>query len=316
MRTKYPPIEAARSGYLQVSPIHSIYWEESGNPKGRPILFLHGGPGAGTEASHRSFFDPNFYRIVLFDQRGCGKSKPFAELKENTTWDLVGDIEKLRNHLNIPSWIVFGGSWGSTLALAYAETHPQHVHGLIVRGIFLCRFKELRWFYQSGASFLFPDEWEKFSQHIPLAERDDLIQAYYRRLTSSDHEIRKAAACSWSGFEAALLSLKFDPQIFKLFTEDERSIAIARIECHYFINRAFFNTDNWLIEHIEAIRKVPAIIIHGRYDVVCPLEAAWDLHRAWPESRLEIIADAGHSASEPGITDALVRATDEFRRLY
>jgi len=316
MKTKYPPIEPARSGYLQVSSLHSIYWEESGNLEGRPILFLHGGPGAGTEASHRSFFDPRFYRIVLIDQRGCGKSKPHAELKDNTTWDLVSDIEKLRNHLGIPSWMVFGGSWGSTLGLAYAESYPQHVSGLILRGIFLCRQRELLWFYQSGASFLFPDEWEKFSRPIPLDERGDLMQAYYRRLISPDPQIRRAAAYAWSGYEAALLGLKFDAKVYQSFTEDERSEAIARIECHYFIHRAFFQTDNYLIEHIAAVRNIPAVLIHGRYDVVCPLEAAWELHRSWPESRLEIIADAGHSASEPGITDALIRATEEFQKLY
>jgi len=313
MRTKYPPIEPNRSGYLQVSSLHSIYWEESGNPEGSPILFLHGGPGAGTEQSHRSFFDPGAYRIVLFDQRGCGKSKPHAELRENTTWDLVNDIEQLRKHLNISSWIVFGGSWGSTLALAYAQTNPHVVKGLILRGIFLGRSCELLWFYQSGARFLFPDEWEKFVQPIPLSERSHLIEAYYRKLTFSDPQIRRQAARAWSGYEAATIGLKFDKQMFQSFTEEERSEAIARIECHYFVNRLFFKTDHWLLEHIAAIRKIPAILIHGRYDVICPLDSAWELHRAWPESRLEIIADAGHSASEPGITDALVRATDEFR---
>ncbi len=315
MRTRYPPIEPNQIGYLQVSPIHSIYWEESGNSNGRPILFLHGGPGAGTDAAHRCFFDPSAYRIILFDQRGCGKSKPHAELKENTTWDLVADIEKLRKHLHISSWVVFGGSWGSTLALAYAETYPLQVKGLILRGIFLCRQKELQWFYHSGASFLFPDEWDKFIHLIPDSERGDLIQAYYRRLTSSDSKIRSAAAHTWSGYEAATLGLKFDAKVFQACMEDDRAEAIARIECHYFINRCFLKTDNWLLDHLASIRKIPVILVQGRYDVICPLETAWRLHQAWPESRLEIIADAGHSASEPGITDALVCATDEFRLL-
>jgi proline iminopeptidase len=315
MRTKYPLIEPNESGYLPVSSHHLVYWEESGNPRGRPILFLHGGPGSGTEPSHRSFFDPEAYRIILFDQRGCGKSRPHAELQENTTWDLISDIEKIREHLGISSWIVFGGSWGSTLALVYAQTHPQHVKGLILRGIFLGRAKELQWFYQTGTNFLFPDEWEKFIQPIPVSERENFIQAYYKRLASPDSQIRMLAARAWSGYEAATLRLKFDEELFRSSTEDARAEAIARIECHYFINRCFLKTDNWLIEHLASIRKIPAILVHGRYDVICPLQTAWELHQSWPESRLEIIPDAGHSASEPGITDALIRATDSFRIL-
>lgn len=315
LREKYPPIEPYRSGELTVSSKHVLYWEESGRPDGKPILFLHGGPGAGTQPSHRCFFDPETYRIVLFDQRGSGKSRPHACLEENTTWDLVEDIEKLRKHLGIDRWVVFGGSWGSTLALAYAETHPSRVKGLILRGIFLCREKEIRWFYQSGAHFLFPDEWEKFLAPIPLSERGNLVDAYFKRLSSPDPDVRKQAAQAWSGWEGATLCLKKDPELLASFTEEMRADALARIECHYFIHRSFFKTDNWLLDSIASIRHIPAVIIHGRYDIVCPFDNAWALHRAWPEARLEVIADAGHAASEPGILDALVRAADEFRRL-
>lgn len=315
MRTRYPPIEANKTGHLPVSSLHSLYWEEAGNPNGKPILFLHGGPGSGIDPSHRCYFDPKAYRMVLFDQRGCGKSTPHAHLEENTTWDLVADIEKLREHLGIDRWVVFGGSWGSTLSLAYAETHPTRVKGLILRGIFLCRPSELHWFYQFGAHQIFPDMWEKFLAPIPPEERCDLIKAYFKRLTSSDPAVRHEAAHAWSAWEGAALRLQFDPTLFHSFTEERHADAIARIECHYFIHHAFFKTDNWLLEHVGAIRKIPGVIIHGRYDIVCPLESAWALHRAWPEAKLEIIPDAGHAASETGITDALIRATDEFRRL-
>jgi proline iminopeptidase len=313
MKSRFPPIEPYRTGFLEVSKEHTLYWEESGNPKGKPVVFLHGGPGSGTDASHRCYFDPKAYRIILFDQRGCGKSRPHSNLVENTTWHLVSDIEKLRTFLHIDRWVVFGGSWGSTLALAYAETHPQSVIALVLRGIFLGRPKELRWFYQFGAHHLFPDEFEKYLDPIPVEERNDLIHAYYRRLTSSDPAVRKWAAKCWSVWEGATLRLLFDPALFEYFTQDDHADAIARIECHYFVNRCFFKTDNWLIENVGKIRSIPAVIIHGRYDVICPLENAWDLHKAWPEARLEIIKDAGHSASEPGITDALVRATEDLK---
>lgn len=313
MRKRYPPIEPNQTGFLPVSHGHTLYWEESGNPKGKPVVFLHGGPGSGTEPTHRCYFDPSKYRIVLFDQRGCGKSRPHSSLLHNTTWDLVSDIEALREHLNIAQWVVFGGSWGSTLALAYAETHPSRVLALILRGIFLGRQRELHWFYQFGAHHLFPDEFEKFLAPIPKEERRDLIQAYYKRLTSEDPEVRRRAAKHWSGWEAATLRLVYDPELYASFTEDARADSIARVECHYFINRCFFKTDNWLIEEVGKIRHIPGVIIHGRYDVVCPFENAWDLHRAWPEAVLEVIKDAGHSASEPGIADALIRATDRFK---
>jgi proline iminopeptidase len=315
MRVRYPAIEPNRSGRLQVSSLHSIYWEESGNPKGKPILFVHGGPGSGTDPSQRCFFDPKVYRIVLFDQRGCGKSIPHAELKENTTWDLVDDIEKLRKHLQIASWVVFGGSWGSTLSLAYAETYPAVVKGLILRGIFLCRPSELDWFYQSGANNIFPDEWEKFVAPIPIRERKHLVKAYYKKLISNDLQEQMEAARSWAGWEASTLNLRFNASMFQAFTQDMRATAIARIECHYFIHDGFFKTKNWLIENLASIRRIPAVIVHGRYDVICPCESAWALHKAWPEASLEIIPDAGHSAGEPGITDALIRASDDFSSL-
>lgn len=314
MRTKYPAIEPYRSGYLEVGSGHSIYWEESGNPKGIPVIFLHGGPGSGTDAGHRCFFHPKAYRIVLMDQRGCGKSKPHSSLVDNTTWHLVADIERLREHLHIQQWVVFGGSWGSTLSLAYAETHPERVRALILRGIFLGRKKELHWFYQFGAHHLFPDEWEKYIEPIPVEERGDLLHAYHRRLTSPDTATRRKAAFAWSGWEGATLKLLFDSNAFLQFTEDSHADAIARIECHYFVHQCFFKTDNWLIEHVSQIRNIPAVIIQGRYDIICPMESAWELHKAWPQADFEVIRDAGHAASEPGIVDALIRATDAFAK--
>ena len=312
MKTKYPPISPYQHGYLSVGDGHEVYWEVSGNPEGKPVLFLHGGPGGSSEPGHRCFFNPGLYRIVLMDQRGCGKSRPYSDLKQNTTWHLVADIEQLRRHLAIDRWVVFGGSWGSTLGLAYAESHPGAVSALILRGIFLCRKMEIDWFYQFGAHHLFPDEWEKYLEPIPLEERGDLVKAYYQRLTSDDECVRKTAAQSWSRWEGAALKLIPDPMLIESFTVDQHADALARIECHYFINRCFFKTDNWLIEQVHKIRHIPAVIIHGRYDLVCPLINAWDLHKAWPEATLEIIPDAGHSSAEPGITDALLRATDHF----
>ncbi len=313
MRDRYPPIDPYETGFLKVSDIHTLYWELSGNSQGLPILFLHGGPGGSTDPSHRTFFDPDVYRIVLFDQRGCGKSTPHACLEENTTWDLVNDIEKLREALEIDKWIVFGGSWGSTLALAYAIGHPSRVKALIVRGIFLCRQEELDWFFKSGAHHLFPDFFEQFLAPIPLSERSDLIRAYYKRLTDSDPEVRKKAAKAWSEWEACALKIRFDPSLFKSFAEEHHADALARVECHYFLHKAFFKTDNWIVEQAHVLQNIPGVIIHGRYDIVCPLSNAWDLHKAWPQARLEIVPEAGHAASEPGITDALVRATDQFR---
>jgi proline iminopeptidase len=314
-RTLYPPIEPYQTGYLSVEGGHNIYWEECGNPKGKPILFLHGGPGIGSMPYHRSFFNPELYRIILFDQRGCGKSLPFSKLEQNTTWDLVADIEHLREHLKIQNWVVFGGSWGSTLGLTYAIQHPGSVKGLILRGIFLCRPQEIEWYYQQGADQIYPDEWEKYVAPIPLAERGDFVKAYYKRLTSTDEEERSVAAQAWSGWEGSTSKLLFDPALFAGFTADKSADSIARIECHYFVHNTFFKTDNWIIENIRAIQNIPCIIVQGRYDIPCPIKSAWDLHRAWPEAELHIIPDAGHAATEPGILDALMRATDRFSDL-
>lgn len=311
----YPEIEPYSTGRLKVSERHEIYFEEVGNPKGSPVLFVHGGPGGGVEPSHRRYFDPAHYRVILFDQRGCGKSTPYADLKDNTTWDLVGDIEKLRHHLGISKWIVFGGSWGSTLSLLYAETHPERVRGLILRGIFLCRKKEIDWFYQDGASHIFPDVWEHYKAAIPENERDDYVSAYYKRLTSPDRDTRLNAAKAWSMWEGATSKLIPDPQMVESFGTDTFAEAFARIECHYFTNGIWMRNDNQILEDIHRIRHIPCEIIHGRYDVVCPVENAWDLHKVWPESVLHIVPDAGHSAKEPGNLRKLVEATERFKTL-
>jgi len=311
-RTLYPPIEPYNSGFLDVSPVHRVYFEECGNPNGKPVVFLHGGPGAGCNTTVRRFFDPTRYRIVLFDQRGCGRSKPHAHLEENTTWHLVADIEQLREHLAIPRWQVFGGSWGSTLALAYAQTHPERVSELVLRGIFLLRRSELEWFYQGGCDAIYPDAWESYLAAIPAAEHGDLISAYHRRLTHSDPAIRLAAAKAWSIWEGATSYLYQDPRHVDATGQDEFALAFARIECHYFVNAGFMERDGQLLADVERIRHIPAVIVQGRYDVVCPLRSAWDLHRAWPEADFHIVADAGHSALESGTTDQLVRATDRF----
>jgi proline iminopeptidase len=313
MRTLYPPIEAYDTGMHPVSSVHTLYYEQSGNPNGTPVVFLHGGPGGGTKPDYRRYFDPESYRIVVFDQRGAGKSTPHASLEDNTTWDLVADIERLRAHLGIDSWVVFGGSWGSTLALAYAETHPDRVRALVLRGIFLCRPKEIRWFYQEGASAIFPDLFEDYIGVIPEAERGDVVGAFYRRLTSDDEATRLAAARAWSVWEGSTLKLIPDDDTIAQFDEPAAALSLARIECHYFVNNAFFETDNWLIENIGRIRHIPGVIVQGRYDVVCPAMSAWDLHKAWPEAKFVIVPDAGHAVSEPGIVSALVEATDGFR---
>lgn len=315
MRSFYPPIEPYDTGRLKVSPIHDLYYEQCGNPEGLPVVFLHGGPGGGLVPIYRQFFDPSAYRIVLFDQRGSGDSKPHASLEENTTWDLVADIELLREHLGIESWVVFGGSWGSTLSLAYAQTHPERARALVLRGIFLCRPKEIRWFYQEGASAIFPDMWEEYVKIIPEEERGDFLKAYHKRLTSDDEEVRLEAARAWSVWEGATSKLFPDAGLIEDFSEAHKALSIARIECHYFVNNAFFDTDNYLIENVGKIRHIPAVIVQGRYDVVCPMMSAWELHRAWPEADLKVIADAGHSATEPGIVSALIEATDGFRDL-
>ncbi len=311
-RTLYPAIDPYDTGELVVSEIHTLYYEQSGNPDGKPVVFLHGGPGGGTSPSQRRFFDPAQYRIVLFDQRGCGRSKPHACLEENTTWDLVADIERLRKHLGIEKWQVFGGSWGSTLALAYAENHPDRVTELILRGIFLLRKRELEWFYQEGASAIFPDAWDKFLEPIPMAERSDLLRAYHRRLTSDDPNLRLQAARAWSIWEGSTSFLYPNADIIERVGADEFSLAFARIESHYFINGGFLRDENQLLEEIGKIRKIPGIIVQGRYDVVCPVDSAWELTRLWPEVNFRLVPDAGHSAFEPGIVHELVSATDRF----
>jgi proline iminopeptidase len=314
LRSLYPEIEPFDSGFLPVSPLHTLYYEQCGNPNGKPVVFLHGGPGGGTNAKCRRFFDPAVYRIVLFDQRGCGKSTPHAELTDNTTWDLVADIERVRERLGVERWQVFGGSWGSTLALAYAQTHPDKVSELVLRGIFMLRRWELEWFYQKGCDALYPDAWETYLNAIPEVERGDLMSAYHRRLTSPDAKTRTDAARAWSVWEGATSFLWQDKSHIESSAEDEFALAFARIECHYFVNGGFFEHDDQLLRNIERIRNIPAVIVQGRYDVVCPLRSAWDLHRAWPEADLHIVQDAGHSAFEPGIVHELVEATDRFGR--
>jgi proline iminopeptidase len=312
MRQLYPPIEPYSQGWLPVSSRHTLYFEQSGNPKGKPIVFLHGGPGGGTEPLYRRFFDPLRWRIVLFDQRGCGKSTPYASLEENTTWDLVADIETLRTHLGITRWSVFGGSWGSTLALAYSQTHPDACRELILRGIFMLRQKEIDWFYQGGASFIYPDAWAHYLAAIPPQEHADLLQAYYKRLTSSDIAERQAAARAWSVWEGSTSKLISDPSLLNRFSQDSFAEAFARIECHYFVNKGFFSSDDQLLQNVDRIRHLPATIVQGRYDVVCPMVSAWELHQAWPEADWIVAPDAGHSATEPGILNALVAATDHY----
>jgi proline iminopeptidase len=315
LRTLYNPIEPYDSGHFKVSSVHELYYEQCGNPNGKPVVFLHGGPGAGLIADYRRFFDPEAYRVILFEQRGAGRSVPHASLEDNTTWHLVEDIEQFRRHFGIEQWLVFGGSWGSTLALAYAESHPERVRALVLRGIFLCRPKEIRWFYEAshGANAIFPDTWEEYVRIIPEAERGDMLGAYHRRLTSDDSAVRLEAARAWSVWEASALKLLRDQSMIDEFSEPEMALALARIECHYFMNNSFFNTDNYLLEQVDRIRHIPGVIVHGRYDVICPLMSAWDLHRSWPEAALKIIPDAGHAATEPGIVDALIEATDSFR---
>ena len=313
MHTLYPEIKPYARHQLAVDHPHELYIDESGTPDGLPVLFVHGGPGAGCDAASRRWFDPTLYRIVTFDQRGCGRSTPHASLDRNTTWDLVADMERIREHLGIDKWVLFGGSWGSTLSLAYAQTHPERVHALILRGIFLCRPQEIRWFYQEGASRLFPDYWEDYLAPIPVEERHDLVDAFYRRLAGPDQIAQMHAAKAWSIWEGRTATLRPNGHVIERFSEPQRALSIARIECHYFINNAFLEEDQ-LLRDMHKIAHIPGVIVHGRYDVVCPLDNAWALNQAWPNSELAIIRDAGHAAGEPGITDALVRATGEVAR--
>ena len=313
MRTFYPEIEPYNQGMLNVSDVHAIYYEECGNPDGKPVVFVHGGPGGGTRTAERRYFDPDAYRIVLFHQRGCGKSTPHACLDDNTTWHLVADMEQLREHLGIDRWMLFGGSWGSTLSLSYAITHPERVTEMVLRGIFTLRRSELAWFYQEGASHIYPDAWESYLEPIPEGERHDLMAAYYRRLTHEDKAVRQQAAKAWSVWEGSTSALLTNPDLVAKCSGDDFSLAFARIECHYFTNGGFFETDGWLLDNVGKIRHIPAVIVQGRYDVVCPMQTSWELHRRWPEADYHIIPDAGHSALEPGICSELIKATDRFR---
>lgn len=311
MRDLYPGIKPYATHRIAVDAPHELYVEESGEPGGIPVLFVHGGPGAGCSPYHRSFFDPEKYRIILFDQRGSGQSTPHAALEKNTTPDLVADMEAIRQQLGIKQWLLFGGSWGSTLSLVYAQTHPQRVLGLILRGIFLCRPHEIQWFYQSGASHIFPDYWAEYLTPIPEDERDDMVAAYYRRLTSDNELQRMAAAKAWSKWEGRTSTLHPSRKVVGHFSEPHTALSLARIECHYFTHDSFLEP-NQILRDAGRLADIPGIIVQGRYDVVCPMQSAWDLCQAWPEAELQIIPDAGHSALEPGIVDALVRATDRF----
>ena len=311
----YPEIDPYNQFNLKVSDLHTIHIEESGNPNGKPVIFLHGGPGGGIEPIYRQYFDPEKWRIIIFDQRGCGKSTPHAELAENTTWELVDDIEKIREYLGIEKWVVFGGSWGSTLSLSYAITHPERCKALVLRGIFMIRNKEIDWFYQEGASNIYPDAWEQYVKPIPEDERHDMVAAYYKRLTSKDESVRLEAAKAWSIWEASTSKLIQSDDYLHQFEDAKVAEAFARIECHYFTHGGFFKSENWLLENVDKIRHIPTGIVQGRYDVVCPMVSAWELHRAFPEADFEIVQDAGHSMTEKGIAAKLVKYTDKFVNL-
>ncbi|MBO1905506.1 prolyl aminopeptidase [Microvirga sp. 3-52] len=311
MRTFYPEIEPYDRGMLDVGDGHRIYWELCGNPQGKPVVFLHGGPGAGCTPTQRRLFDPDKYRILLFDQRGCGRSSPYASLEANTTWHLVADIERLRSMIGVDKWMVFGGSWGSTLALAYAETHPERVTELVLRGIFTLRRSELLWYYQEGASWIFPDKWEGFLAPIPEEERSDLMAAYRKRLIDPDPAIRAKAARAWSLWEGETITLLHNQEYSDQFGDEHYAIAFARIENHYFVNEGWFE-EGQLIRNAHRLKAIPGVIIQGRYDIATPPKTAWELHKAWPEAQFIMVPDAGHAVSEPGITHRLIEATDAF----
>mgnify|MGYP000545151513 CR=1 FL=1 len=313
MRTLYPDIHPYAEHMIAVDDHHSLYVEESGNAHGIPVLFVHGGPGGGTSPAHRSFFDPEKYRIILFDQRGCGRSRPHASLQDNTSQALVADMEVIRQQLNVDQWLLFGGSWGSTLSLLYAQTHPERVSGLILRGIFLCRQQDIQWFYQHGASAIFPDYWLEYEKVVPEDERGDMLTAYYRLLTSDNEIARMAAAKAWSVWEGRCSTLDPNGDLVDHFADPHVALAMARIEAHYFINHAFMDA-NQLLNNTDRIRHLPTVIVHGRYDMVCPIEQAFALQQQLPNAELHIVRDAGHSAFEPGITDNLIAATDNFAR--
>ena len=311
MHVLYPEVKPYWRQQLKVSDQHELYVDQAGNPHGVPILFIHGGPGAGCNASSRRFYDPAVYRIITFDQRGCGRSTPHGALTENRTQDLVEDIETIRTTLEVDKFVLFGGSWGSTLALLYAQAHPEHVLALILRGIFLCRQMDLDWLYRFGANQVFPDRWEDFVRLIPEAERGDMLGAYNRRLTGEDEVMRMAAARAWAAWEGSCSKLRPSAEALAKFTKPHNALALSRIETHYFVNGGFL-ADNQILNNMAKIAEIPGRIIHGRYDMVCPLSNALDLHRRWPAAELHIVRDAGHSASEPGIVDALIRATEEI----
>jgi proline iminopeptidase len=316
MLVLYPPIKTYAIHQLAVDNLHTLYIEECGNPQGLPVLFLHGGPGAGCNEDHRRFFDPSHYRIILFDQRGTGRSTPHAELQNNTTQNLVADMEAIRRHLNVERWVLFGGSWGSTLALVYAETHPKRVLSMILRGIFLCRQTDIDWFYSPGyASQIFPDAWEAFVNHLSPSEQNNILASYYQRLTGEDELVRMSAAKAWSLWEGTCSTLQPNPNVVNHFTERHVAMSLARIETHYFMNNSFFESDQ-IIRNAHHLENIPGILVHGRYDIVCPLDNAYCLNKAWPKSRLEIIRDAGHSAYEPGILHALISATRETAQQF
>jgi proline iminopeptidase len=312
----FPEIEPFQSGTLKVSDLHSLHYEQVGNPQGKPVVFLHGGPGGGVSPLARRFFDPQFYRVILFDQRGCGLSTPHAELRENTTHDLVADIERIRELLGIERWLVFGGSWGSSLSLAYAIHFPARVIGMILRGIFLCRQSEIDWLYKDGASHVFPEGWDQFLAPIPLAERGDLLAAYYRRLTDPDEAVRSAAAWPWSRWETQCSRHTPDPAELEKDADPAKTLAIARMESHYFVNHSFFPRDGYLLEQAPALNSIPTRIVQGRYDMVCPITSAWDLKCAMPAADLHVVPDGGHSVKDPGIASGLVEATEDFKKLF
>jgi len=307
----YPPIEPFESGMLDVGDGHQVYWERCGSPSGKPAVFLHGGPGGGCSPEQRRLFNPDKYCVLLFDQRGCGRSTPHASLEANTTWHLVSDIEALRAKFGVEKWLVLGGSWGSTLALAYAQKHPERVGELVLRGIFTVRLEELLWYYQEGASWLFPDEFERFEAPNPPEERHDLMTAFHRRLTGTDEKAQIEAALAWSRWEGRTITLLPDAAIDEAHGDPHYALAFSRIENHYFVNKAFLE-DQQLLRDAHKLRDIPGVIVQGRYDVCTPAKTAWELHRAWPQAEFHLVNDAGHSFKEPGILDRLIRATDGF----
>lgn len=315
MKTLYPPIKPFAEYYLNVDSAHKIYVEECGEPSGLPVIFVHGGPGAGCTQDDRRYFDPTKYRIILFDQRGCGRSEPYGVLESNTTQDLVQDMEKIREHLGIQRWMLFGGSWGSSLSLIYAQTHPDRVMGMVLRGIFLCRPEDLRWFYQDGARYVFPDYWEEFMTPLGENNRSNVIDAYYKLLNSDDELARMGAAKHWAQWEGQCATLHPCKAVFNRFTNPHTAISLARIETHYFKHQCFIE-HNAILKDAHKLEQIPGIIVHGRYDMICPLDNATQLHKLWPRTELHVIRDAGHSASEPGIVDALVNATNIMARYH